>query len=56
MLHLLQSFAHMDTTRLDHQLRDIVFSCSFNYGASGTSNPSTGIDDEKSQEFGDWEG
>jgi len=56
MLHLLQSFAHMDTTRLDHQLRDIVFSCSFNYGASGTPNPSTGIDDEKSQEFGDWEG
>ena len=69
MLHLLQSFAHMDvsgatgTASLNHQLRDIVFSSSFNYGASGGSpdnnNSSTGVDDEtapKEDEFGEWEG
>ena len=65
MLHLLQSFAHMDmsdaprSANLDHQLRDIVFSSSFNYGTSGSLDPPTdGINKKEQKEdgFGEWEG
>ncbi len=66
MRHLLQSLAHMEmsgSTVLDHRLRDIVFSSSFNYGTSGSLEPSNdGTNDkdtnleQKEDDFGEWEG